>query len=516
LPQLYLWQFTIDDSFISFRYVERLASGMGLTFNDGERVEGFSNPLWILLLAVLKLVISPQCAGTVVISKAAGFTFSLLTILYVWKISQTFSSTANKTALFLLSTFLIFLYPGYHVYATGGLEGPLFCFLITLGTYLSIRGTPQFSVLAGFVFGLAGITRPEGALYALLWYTITTIFAYKSSYRRLVAQERKSFLKHHIYKFVAWVLPIAIYEAFRYLYFGAYLPNTAIAKIPGIFGGNHGLVYLWQLGKTFIIPILLVSAIFWCMNHFLQDRYSDIIKKIKSTYSPEFTLFVFVSLGPIIANIIFLIYAQGDWMNFGRFYMPIIPLLSIMAGKLTLDFFYSFFSRKSGFVSYVLIMLFFAATFAHTWLFETRVYIERGGYCNLMKGTDQIVAGKWLSKSILPGCTVATIRLGGICYYAPNLTILDLAGLTNREEALYIRQHKSALLFKKKPENDPLLRRHPDVIAQTDLKKPSKTRFLKYLDENYILVKTFVQGMDGKMYIWINKNKTDKILQHKN
>jgi len=40
-----------DDDFICYRYAYNLVEGHGLVFNPGERVEGFSNPLWVLLLA---------------------------------------------------------------------------------------------------------------------------------------------------------------------------------------------------------------------------------------------------------------------------------------------------------------------------------------------------------------------------------------------------------------------------------------------------------------------------------
>lgn len=37
--------FMADDAFISLRYAERLAAGNGLTWTDGERVEGYTNLL---------------------------------------------------------------------------------------------------------------------------------------------------------------------------------------------------------------------------------------------------------------------------------------------------------------------------------------------------------------------------------------------------------------------------------------------------------------------------------------
>ena len=40
-----------QDAFITFRYVEMLWAGNGLVFNSGERVQGFTHPLWLLALA---------------------------------------------------------------------------------------------------------------------------------------------------------------------------------------------------------------------------------------------------------------------------------------------------------------------------------------------------------------------------------------------------------------------------------------------------------------------------------
>ena len=41
----------IDDAFISFRYAANLVDGHGLVFNHGERVEGYTNLLWVLILS---------------------------------------------------------------------------------------------------------------------------------------------------------------------------------------------------------------------------------------------------------------------------------------------------------------------------------------------------------------------------------------------------------------------------------------------------------------------------------
>src|SRR5262249_45460163 len=42
-----------DDAFISFQYARNLARGLGLVFNSGERIWGFTSPLQTILLGLL-------------------------------------------------------------------------------------------------------------------------------------------------------------------------------------------------------------------------------------------------------------------------------------------------------------------------------------------------------------------------------------------------------------------------------------------------------------------------------
>jgi hypothetical protein len=50
-----------DDAMISMRYAKNLAHGAGLVWNpNGERVEGFTNPLWVLLMSFFHLFPIPS------------------------------------------------------------------------------------------------------------------------------------------------------------------------------------------------------------------------------------------------------------------------------------------------------------------------------------------------------------------------------------------------------------------------------------------------------------------------
>ena len=68
--------------------------------------------------------------------------------------------------------------------------------------------------------------------------------------------------------------------------------------------------------------------------------------------------------------------------------------------------------------------------------------------------------GEWLADNIGPGSSVATIRLGGICYMVPDLIFWDLLGLTGKQQALYISESSPG-----KTVNSHVLKRKPDIIA---------------------------------------------------
>ena len=47
----FLRSYPVDDAFITYRYAQNLVDGHGPVWNPGERVEGYSNFLWLLMIA---------------------------------------------------------------------------------------------------------------------------------------------------------------------------------------------------------------------------------------------------------------------------------------------------------------------------------------------------------------------------------------------------------------------------------------------------------------------------------
>ena len=75
----------VDDMFIFARYAENLAAGHGLVFNPGERVEGYSSPLWVSILgaaAALRL-------DVVTAAPTLSALFAVATVILVsWQASR--------------------------------------------------------------------------------------------------------------------------------------------------------------------------------------------------------------------------------------------------------------------------------------------------------------------------------------------------------------------------------------------------------------------------------------------
>ena len=71
-----LWfDHTADDAYITFRYVDNWVRGHGLVFNPGERVMGYSNFLWVVVLYPFALLGIPIPTAARLIPSPVSWTF---------------------------------------------------------------------------------------------------------------------------------------------------------------------------------------------------------------------------------------------------------------------------------------------------------------------------------------------------------------------------------------------------------------------------------------------------------
>src|SRR5262249_56971980 len=75
--------FICDDAFISFRYADNLVHGRGLVFNPGERVEGYTNFLWLMAAAGMIAIGVPPEIGTLWLGGACALATLILTMAHL-------------------------------------------------------------------------------------------------------------------------------------------------------------------------------------------------------------------------------------------------------------------------------------------------------------------------------------------------------------------------------------------------------------------------------------------------
>jgi len=299
---------TGDDAFISFRYAKNLVVGKGLVYNEGERVEGYTNFLWTMLIALgMKLNMDP-----IKFTDALGilcFTPTILTFIYVsWRLF----GTQNPFGVFIPLTALCLLaHPDFKIFATGGLETSLYTFLVSIGFAGLIFSENKYSyLLTGLIFVLAMMTRPDGFVF----YFLSLFFLILTA----------SPIRKRILYFLAPLIIVFIpYFIFRLLYYHYPLPNTYYARSAYLSWWSQGLKYLFLYLKAYYVLLLLpvLGVIAMVKNKDLFRRLTKFplhFDRIQNS--------VFLSILFSVVFSIYVIRVGGDFM-FARFFIPITPLL---------------------------------------------------------------------------------------------------------------------------------------------------------------------------------------------
>ncbi len=401
--------FTQDDAYISFRYVKNLIAGHGLVFNPGQRVEGYTNFLWIMIIALFAgLGLDP-----VMVSKVLGVASGCLSVVVLYEISKHYfgravtalASTAggrpahpgfagmtpDEIRLLALSPPLLLASNGAFAYwSISGLETSLFVLgvLTTLYCYLSDM---RLAVAAA---ATTSLVRPEGVL----------IFAILMLYSLIARRESVGRVALSVMGFALLTLPFLV---FRLLYYGDLLPNPFYAKTglsPDYL--RSGLGYFWNflrdyglMGLLYLVPILM-----WRRLR-TEGRTLLVTACVYSLY---------------------VILVGGDVLRGHRFLLPAVPLLYVLIvfsiGDLTVCPSGNTF-RRTAWIGIVIAIA--AATFAvpQDSILEARRY-ELGLNAKLAKYAR--VLNGYAGSDV----TIAVPTIGVISYLT-DAKVIDMLGLTD-------------------------------------------------------------------------------------
>ena len=307
--------FVLDDAFISFRYAENLVRSGELTWNpgSGEPVEGYTNFLWTLLLALpiaagLDPVWPAQLFGWLAFAGTLVATFQLGRVL--------FGSRARA----LLPVVLLGTHYSASAYATGGLETSLQTCLLATAAWLACHTVEQSRWSAArlatlsLCAGAALLTRLDSAVPLAVLAGSVAASALSRAPRPL---RLPVFTVASLLPALALVVPWFVW---KHHYYGALLPNTFAAKTGGgPASWAQGFAYLGEFLQSYhLAPVLLVLA---CLARWPHPHRP----------------FVTLAAG-VTAWLGYLVAVGGDFMEF-RLLVPILPwfFLLLTAWLLTLE-----------------------------------------------------------------------------------------------------------------------------------------------------------------------------------
>ena len=327
---LYYGAWINDDAGISFTYARNLSNGYGLVLNPGdERVEGYSNPLWVFILSLFSL---SGLLDPVVTPKALSILSTFASFYLLYRISQHIFGS-EKSLFHLLPPLLLSTNVSFVVWSISGLENGIYVLLILLAAYLYLKESddPARRPFSGIFFFMAAIARPEGILY----------FAAAFFHKLLTTVLKKQAAVRDLFWAGLFVIPLLIYHVWHFWYFASFFPNTYYAKMPV---GNHlskiwdtvlnfdspGWIYVKTAFRDYNLRILLFSALFIVILYFRRSFQSIAL----------ILLFLGVTL-------FYPIYVGGDWMMHYRFLSPFFPLAYLFMGGALLGLWQLFTSQMA-------------------------------------------------------------------------------------------------------------------------------------------------------------------------
>jgi hypothetical protein len=77
-----------DDSLISLQYARNAAGGLGFVFNPGERVEGFTNFLWVAVLALAHPIADGTSFGFVRLATTISIALAAIDIFLLYRLGR--------------------------------------------------------------------------------------------------------------------------------------------------------------------------------------------------------------------------------------------------------------------------------------------------------------------------------------------------------------------------------------------------------------------------------------------
>ena len=429
---IYLVDYVADDSFISLRYAKHLAGGQGLVYNPGERVEGYTNFLWVVLLAGVNWIW--PAVDLPLTARLLGTAASLLIVLIVLRFS---TDGARAPAAGLLAGACLMAHSGFVAWAGAGLETGQFSLLVLSAAMIQARtlGSGRFDPLVPLLLALAALTRPEGAIFFSACLAALVV----SEFRWPITRPGLFTVIRIAARFAGlFALVYVPYFVWRYGYYGDLLPNTAYAKVaPASLQVGRGARYVWSY-------VVQYGVLFWILPVVIY------LWRCRDRVAWFFAWLVFVGLAYVLR-------VGGDGLAFHRFVVHLAPLMYAVVAAALVDGYRRYVAPRTGrslrfALAAVTVVGLLAVTGRATWTslllperarwFEPQAEMSFPGDGTLHSYVwfdnyfvDRLtIAARYLEQHAEPNSLVASTPAGAIGYHM-NHRVLDMLGLTDRHIA---------------------------------------------------------------------------------
>ena len=448
-----LLQFFCDDAYISFRYSRNLAEGHGLVYNPGEYVEGYTNFLWVLWIALGFLV----GIDAEPLSLVSGIVLFAAT---AWLAMQTARRWFERSWAFAAVPVLWLACLGPMIlWSSSGLETILFTTLVLVAVLAYQRGfdTVRGLALAGVCYALATMVRPDGVVFGGAAGLHLVISGSLSRPRSWSALGRRAAALAG-----GFLVVFGPFMLWRYSYYDDWLPNTFYVKKGSVTGPYLGSAYL----RSFLTEYPALCAL-------------SVIGGIVALTVPAYRALRGVASHFLVLTSLFLgymLWAGGDYMALYRFLVPVLPFAVLLATLALHALLTQGLRGGSKLAALRAVALLVVMVGLGYWTYHPSILSAREGYVP----RPEIVAPQWrmknntwrwseagraLKATVDPNWTIATTAAGALPYFA-ELKTIDQSGLCDR----YTAKEASDIWMldrpghKKQSTRQYLQRRSPEII----------------------------------------------------
>lgn len=431
-----LFIYTMDDSFITFRYGDNLATYGTLSWNpkDSIKVEGYTSILWVLISAALSFFTIDHVFSSKIIST---------TLVLITSILITLPLHIQRASFFwiILAIGLFFMNADVIIPMISGMETALAMllstsFFLTL-RYVSDEPKPANTLLLCLIGLLCSLNRPE--------FNIAIICSV--GYLFLSQRDKKKTLL--LYCLIPYMIGGSLYMLWRYIYFGQLLPLPFYLKMShkvGLSGLSDVASFLASI--AFLLP-LIIWPLISCKNY--------------RAWLPV--------VASILSLLIFFLFPMHIMGVGHRFLIPLFPfivLLAVLGAKEILKKYQATLGRS---VLVSILLTGFIISYVYLQIHErTNEMTAIRNYGQSLQDSH-VKLGKALTKYADRGYTIALGDAGAIPFYS-KWKVTDTFGLNNLEIAI----------MRSKGFYDPMVvfKTNPDLLIFISSKCDTFTPLLDY------------------------------------